>query len=170
MDTEIRLVKVEVEVTTLKEFLSGATQTLSEVAKLTATHTQAISALQLKVDENTQAIKALQHKTEGLTLAVLTSERAMEERTLAIRALEQKAEAHTTAIRALERTPEENSIAITESDARMCRKFDEQQTWMDAGFAELQKMMRSHFRWILGTFLGGYFFVLVLMGRIAGLY
>lgn len=41
---------------------------------------------------------------------------------------------------------------------------------MDQGFAELRREMSSNFKWMMGTFLTGFLFLLGLMGRIAGLY
>lgn len=64
----------------------------------------------------------------------------------------------------------DNAKAIIDLRETMDRRFSEQQTKMDQGFAELRKEINSNFKWMMGTFLTGFFFLLGLMGRVAGLY
>jgi hypothetical protein len=64
----------------------------------------------------------------------------------------------------------DNAKAIADLRESMDRSFSEQQTKMDQGFAELRKEISSNFKWMMGTFLTGFFFLLGLLGRVAGLY
>jgi len=65
---------------------------------------------------------------------------------------------------------EKNSQAITELRNTMERRFSEEHAWAERQFAELRKENNTNFRWMMGTFLTGFLFLLGLMGRIAGLY
>ncbi len=64
----------------------------------------------------------------------------------------------------------DNAKAIADLREALDRRFSEQQTKMDQGFAELRKEISSNFKWMMGTFLTGFFFLLGLLGRVAGLY
>jgi len=64
----------------------------------------------------------------------------------------------------------DNAKAIADLRETMDRRFSEQQAYMDRGFAELRKEISSNFRWLMGTFLTGFFTLLGLMGRLGGLY
>lgn len=144
MDTEIRLVKVEKEV----------------------------ESLEALAEKNSQALTELRDSMERR----FSEEHAWAERQFAeLRdSMEQRF--------AKERAWAEQQFA--ELRDSMERRFSEehtwaerQQAWAERQFAELRKENaelrkenNTNFRWMMGTFLTGFLFLLGLMGRIAGLY
>ena len=63
-----------------------------------------------------------------------------------------------------------SSLAIIALRNAMEGRFSEEHAWAERQFAELRKDNNTNFRWMMGTFLTGFLFLLGLMGRIAGLY